>query len=157
MLIFRKLLLSFSPFVNVAFLLKMPCAARYCYIAQTGDSEVTHSIFCTIEYDRAQNGMCGCAKRQRLTGGEQAADKEGRRVVWSYLPLLMQMTNVKAKGFVLWKPPVTHHCIRAIHSDWLGEVTAGANILVCAKAYRRDSIMPELMSCTVFVLGVNEG
>lgn len=36
------------------------------------------------------------------------------------------------------------------------EATAGANILVCVKAYRRDSIMPELMSSTVFVLGVNE-
>lgn len=55
----------------------MLCAACYCYISQTSDSEVTHSIFCTIEYDRAQNGMCGCAKRQRLTGGEEAADKEG--------------------------------------------------------------------------------
>lgn len=94
-LIFRESLLSFSPSVKVVLLLKMLCAACYCYISQTSDSEVTHSIFCTIEYDRAQNGMCGRAKRQRLTGGEEAADKEGVGwgVVWSHLPLLMQMTK----------------------------------------------------------------
>lgn len=137
----------------------MLCAACYCYISQTSDSEVTHSIFCTIEYDRAQNGMCGCAKRQRLTGGEEAADKEGGGGGGCVVPSPASNANdkIKAKGFVLWKLPVTRGRISATHSDLLGEATAGANILVCAKAYRRDSIMPELMSCTAFVLGVNEG
>lgn len=104
----------------------------------------------------------GCVGVQRGRGWRQEEKRQQIRRGWGegcVVPSPASNANdkMKAKGFVLWKLPVTRGRISATHSDSLGEATAGANILVCAKAYRRDSIMPELMSCTVFVLGVNEG
>lgn len=78
-------------------------------------------------------------------------------IMSSHLLLLMQMTKERPRGSSSRScQPVTRDCINATHLDLLGEATPGANILVCVKAYRRDSIMPELMSSTVSVLGANE-
>lgn len=81
----------------------------------------------------------------------------GGGIVQSRLPLQMQMTKWRPRGSSSRScQSVTLVRINGTHLDLLGSATAGANILVCVKAYRRDSIMPKLMSSTVFVLGVNE-
>lgn len=86
------------PLVKVTSLTEMRCAASYCYISLTGDSEVTHFILCSTEYDRPHSGLCRCATR--LTGGETAdEDWRGR---WGYCavpsPASNANDNIKAKG-----------------------------------------------------------